>query len=175
MAKNGPFRWHRKYKRQQYFEYHVSNIRGRPKTIAFLNSKRKKIRFWWTVMTCVCDLKSIFPTGSSILLPLLIGYFSCWGIWETICDYHSDFWTPAQRDHSSIYRHDLGHWSLLCKQHTVLPCSVLSEDSLQVYHSCRHVMGWRYFSQTSRSFGYDYWWLILCLADNNITLSQYFY
>ena len=38
-----------------------------------------------------------------------------------------------------------GHWSLLCKQHIVLPCSVLSEGSLQVYHSCRHVMGWQSF------------------------------
>ena len=72
-------------------------------------------------------------------------YFSCWGIWETICDKQRDFWTLAQRDHSSISRHDLGHWSLLCNQHIVLPCSVLSEGSLQVYHSCRHVMEWQSF------------------------------
>ena len=32
-----------------------------------------------------------------------------------------------------------------------------------------------FFSQTSRSYGYEYWWLIPCLAYNNMTLLQHFY
>ena len=54
-----------------------------------------------------------------------LGHISLAGVFERRFVI-SDFWTLAQRDHSSISRHDLGHWSLLC---TPMQCPFRGQSS----------------------------------------------